>query len=37
LDFRERGVFIAITMAESLLAVVGILVFRTGRWKEKRV
>ena len=36
-DFRERGVFIAITMAESLLAVVGILVFRTGRWKEKRV
>lgn len=32
-----RGVFLAITIAESLIAVVGILAFRQGRWKERRV
>jgi len=32
-----RGVFFAITVAESLLAVVAILVFRRGRWKERKV
>jgi putative MATE family efflux protein len=31
------GVFIAITVAESLIAVVGILVFRRGRWKTRVV
>jgi len=31
------GVFIAITVAESLIAVVGILVFRRGRWKQQRI
>jgi putative MATE family efflux protein len=31
------GVFIAITAAESLIAVVGILVFRRGRWKDRVV
>jgi Na+-driven multidrug efflux pump len=33
----SRGVFLAITVAESLIAVVGILVFRRGKWKERRV
>jgi putative MATE family efflux protein len=32
-----RGVFVAITIAFSTLAVVGVLVFRRGRWKEKKV
>jgi putative MATE family efflux protein len=32
-----RGVFLAITIAESLLAVVGILAFKRGRWKEQKV
>jgi putative MATE family efflux protein len=32
-----RGVFLAITVAESLVAVVGMLVFRRGRWKQRRV
>jgi len=32
-----RGVFMAITLAESLLAVVGILVFRRGRWKTRAI
>jgi putative MATE family efflux protein len=32
-----RGVFLAITIAESLIAAVGILVFRRGRWKQRRV
>jgi Na+-driven multidrug efflux pump len=37
LQLRATGVFIAITIAESLLAVVGILIFRRGKWKEKLV
>ena len=31
------GVFLAITLAESLLAVVGLVVFRRGAWKRKAV
>lgn len=31
------GVFIAITVAESLIAVVGVLVFRRGRWKTRQI
>jgi len=31
------GVFLAITIAESLIAVIGILVFRRGRWKLRQV
>lgn len=36
-DLAAHGVFWAITIAESLLAVVGIIVFRRGRWKEKQI
>ncbi|HYN22166.1 MAG TPA: MATE family efflux transporter [Thermoanaerobaculia bacterium] len=32
-----RGVFVAITIAFSTLAVVGALMFRRGKWKEKKV
>jgi putative MATE family efflux protein len=31
------GVFVAITVAESLIAVVGILVFRRGRWRTREI
>lgn len=31
------GAFIAIAIGESMLAVVGMLAFRRGRWKERRV
>lgn len=37
LGFGPRGVFLAITIAFSTLAVVGGLLFRRGKWKEKRV
>lgn len=32
-----RGVFLAITIGESALAVVAMLVFRQGKWKERKV
>ncbi|MBO0726180.1 MAG: MATE family efflux transporter [Blastocatellia bacterium] len=32
-----KGVFLAITIAESILAVIAMLVFRRGKWKEKKV
>jgi putative MATE family efflux protein len=37
LGYGPLGVFYAITLAESLLAVVGILVFRKGGWRTLRV
>lgn len=37
LGFNERGVFIAIVVAESLVAVIGIAIFKRGRWKERKV
>jgi putative MATE family efflux protein len=36
-SFEARGVFMAITIAESLLAVVSILIFRQGRWKTRQI
>jgi Na+-driven multidrug efflux pump len=35
--FGPIGVYIAIAVAESLLAVVAALVFRRGRWKQQRI
>src|SRR6476620_1701211 len=35
--FKLDGVFLAITVAESTLAVVGILAFRRGTWKQRKV
>ena len=35
--FGPTGVFIAITAAESLIAVVGVVIFRSGRWKTRVV
>jgi len=34
---ETKGVFLAITVAESLIAVVGIVVFRRGRWKKREI
>jgi putative MATE family efflux protein len=34
---EAKGVFVAIAISESLLAVVAILVFRRGKWKSKKV
>lgn len=35
--FESTGVFVAIAIAESTLAVVGMVAFRRGRWKERRI
>lgn len=35
--FEATGVFLSIALAESLLAVVGMVTFRRGRWKERRI
>ncbi|MGA9767997.1 MAG: MATE family efflux transporter [Blastocatellia bacterium] len=32
-----RGIFIAITIAETTIAVVGMLAFRRGRWKTRKI
>jgi putative MATE family efflux protein len=37
LQFGAKGVFVAITFAESLLAVVSVLIFRRGKWKTRIV
>ncbi len=37
LGMREDGVFIAVTIAYSALAVVSAVLFRRGKWKEKHV
>ena len=37
LDYGPLGVFLAITLAESLLAVVGLVVFRRGAWRAQSV
>lgn len=37
LGMKANGVYIAIVVAETLMAVVGILVFRRGRWKTRKV
>ncbi len=37
LAFGARGVFIALLVSESLLALVTIIVFRRGRWQEKKI
>ncbi len=34
---EARGVFLAITVAESMITVVGVTVFRRGRWKERDI
>lgn len=34
---QATGVYVAIAVAESLLAVAGMLVFRRGRWKDRRI
>lgn len=36
-DLGAQGVFAAITISESILAVVAILVFRRGKWKERKI
>ncbi|MFQ5601752.1 MAG: MATE family efflux transporter [bacterium] len=35
--FAEKGVFLAIILAESMIGIVGIILFRRGRWKEQKV
>ena len=35
--FGARGIFLAITIAESALAVVAVLLFRRGKWKTREV
>jgi putative MATE family efflux protein len=37
MGMRSNGVYWAITVAESAIAVVGVLLFRRGRWKERKV
>jgi len=37
LDFKQEGVYYSIVIAESAMAILGVLWFRSGRWKLKKV
>ena len=37
LGFKQDGVFYAIVVAESLLGVIGFIIFRQGKWKKINV
>jgi len=37
LGLNAQGVFLAITISESTIAVVGVLAFRRGRWKMRKI
>jgi Na+-driven multidrug efflux pump len=37
MGLSERGVFLAIIASESLLGVLGIILFRRGKWKLREV
>ncbi len=37
LGYKEVGVFLSIITAESLLGIVGVILFKRGKWKEKVV
>ncbi len=37
MDFGPNGVFLSIVIAESALTVLGVLVFRRGKWKTRQV
>ena len=36
-DFGPMGVFLAVVLAEALIAVIGIIWFRKGKWKQVKV
>ena len=37
LGLDERGVFLAVLMAESIVGIVGIILFKRGKWKTRQV
>lgn len=37
MGLKERGVFLAILLAESVAAIVSVVLFRQGKWREKKV
>ncbi len=36
-SLEAKGVFLAITLAESVLAIVAMVMFRQGKWKERKI
>jgi Na+-driven multidrug efflux pump len=37
MGLRERGIFLAILLAESIAALVSVWLFRRGKWMKKKV
>jgi putative MATE family efflux protein len=37
MGIKEKGVYMAILIAESIMTIVGIIIFRRGKWKKRKV
>ncbi|MGD2086278.1 MAG: MATE family efflux transporter [Candidatus Aminicenantes bacterium] len=37
MGMKEKGVYVAILIAESMMTIVGVLIFRRGKWKKRKV
>jgi Na+-driven multidrug efflux pump len=37
MGMEEKGVYVAIVIAESMMTIVGVILFRRGKWKKRKV
>jgi Na+-driven multidrug efflux pump len=37
MGMEEKGVYVAIVIAEAMMTIVGVIIFRRGKWKKRKV